>query len=98
MDFVVENALKGAKTEFEGVEIHQATIKVIGSGGAGNNMVNWLYQKGIKGAEIIACNTDQQHLSITEADRKFLIGKETTRGLGCGGFPERGQESAHEQL
>ncbi|MEM2130902.1 MAG: cell division protein FtsZ [Candidatus Woesearchaeota archaeon] len=83
--------------EFEGLA-SQATIKVIGSGGAGNNMVNWLYQKGIKGAEIIACNTDQQHLSIIEADRKFLIGKDTTRGLGCGGFPEKGAESAREQL
>ena len=57
-------------------EVGMANIKVIGVGGAGTNMVNWLYQKGIKGAEIIACNTDQQHLSITEADRKFLIGKE----------------------
>ena len=97
MDIVVDNALKN-NNNFMGVETHQATIKVIGSGGAGNNMVNWLYQKGVKGAEIIACNTDQQHLSVTEADRKFLIGRETTRGLGCGGFPERGQESAHEQL
>jgi cell division protein FtsZ len=96
MDFTVDNALKSEN--FDGVEIHQATIKVIGCGGAGNNMVNWLYQKGIKGAEIIACNTDQQHLSITEADRKFLIGRETTRGLGCGGFPEKGAEAAHEQL
>ncbi len=96
MDFAVDNSNKGV--DFEGLEVHQATIKVIGAGGAGNNMVNWLYQKGIKGAEIIACNTDQQHLSITEADRKFLIGKETTRGLGCGGFPEKGAEAAHEQL
>jgi cell division protein FtsZ len=87
-----------AKQEFNGLEIHQATIKVIGTGGAGNNMVNWLYQKGVKGAEIIACNTDQQHLSVTESDRKFLIGRETTRGLGCGGFPEKGAEAAKEQL
>ena len=97
MDFVVDNAI-GQKENFEGLEVHQATIKVIGAGGAGNNMVNWLYQKGVKGAEIIACNTDQQHLSVTEADRKFLIGRETTRGLGCGGFPEKGTESANEQL
>ncbi|MCM2325026.1 MAG: cell division protein FtsZ [Candidatus Woesearchaeota archaeon] len=93
----MNNALKQDQG-FESVEVHQATIKVIGAGGAGNNMVNWLYQKGIKGAEIIACNTDQQHLSITESDRKFLIGRETTRGLGCGGFPERGSEAAHEQM
>jgi cell division protein FtsZ len=99
MDFVVNNALKNKEPgDFAPLDIHQATIKVIGTGGAGNNMVNWLYQKGVKGAEIIACNTDQQHLSVTEADRKFLIGRETTRGLGCGGFPEKGAEAAHEQL
>lgn len=76
----------------------QANIKVIGCGGAGNNMVSWLYEKGIKGAEIIACNTDQQHLQVSQADRKFLLGKNVTRGLGCGGFPEKGAESAKESL
>jgi len=81
----------------EGLVGH-ATIKVIGSGGAGNNMVSWLYNKGIKGAEIIACNTDQQHLNVSSADKKFLIGKDLTRGLGCGGFPEKGAEAAQESL
>lgn len=99
MDFIVENAVKNAADEkqFENI-VGQANIKVIGIGGAGNNMVGWLYKKGIKGAEIIACNTDQQHLNITEADKKFVIGKEITRGLGCGGFPEKGAEAAQESL
>jgi len=61
-------------------------------------MVSWLYKKGVKGAEIMACNTDQQHLKISDADRKFLIGKEVTKGLGCGGFPEKGAESAQESI
>ena len=61
-------------------------------------MVNWLYKKGISGAEIIACNTDQQHLNFTEADRKFLLGRDSTRGLGAGGFPEKGAEAAQESL
>lgn len=99
MDFIVENAMKqAAEDQFAGIDVGQANIKVIGSGGAGNNMVSWLYKKGIKGAEIIACNTDQQHLNITEADRKFLLGASVTRGLGCGGFPEKGAEAAQENL
>lgn len=100
MDFLVQSALKqeASKENFEELEIGQANIKVIGVGGAGNNMVNWLYKKGIKGAEIIACNTDQQHLQITEADRKFILGRNVTRGLGCGGFPEKGSEAAKETL
>ncbi|RMF55413.1 cell division protein FtsZ [Candidatus Woesearchaeota archaeon] len=78
--------------------VGKANIKVIGVGGAGSNMINWLYNKGIRGAEIIACNTDEQHLQITDADHKFLIGKNITRGLGCGGFPEKGAASAQETI
>ncbi len=95
MDFLVEEALK-QKNDREGLRVGTATIRVIGVGGAGNNMVSWLHRKGVKGAEIIACNTDQQHLDISEADKKFLIGREVTRGLGCGGFPEKGAEAAKE--
>ncbi|MFC1704761.1 cell division protein FtsZ [Nanoarchaeota archaeon] len=99
MDFIVDSALKHAEEHgSKELEIGQANIKVIGIGGAGNNMVGWLYQKGIKGAEIIAANTDQQHLDMTDADHKFLVGKEVTRGLGCGGFPEKGAEAAQESI
>ncbi|HLC98506.1 MAG TPA: cell division protein FtsZ [Candidatus Nanoarchaeia archaeon] len=79
-------------------EVNQANIKVIGVGGAGNNMINWLYKKGIQGAEILAVNTDAQHLSITQSDKKFIIGRDLTRGLGCGGFPNKGAEAAKESL
>ncbi|MEK6874582.1 MAG: cell division protein FtsZ [Nanoarchaeota archaeon] len=95
MDFLVE---KKQQQTFDELKVGSANIKVIGSGGAGNNMVSWLFRKGIKGAEIIACNTDQQHLKISEADKKFLIGKGLTRGLGCGGFPEKGAEAAQESI
>src|SRR3989344_5423559 len=98
MEFIVEKALSGVSHDAEWENISQANIKVIGVGGGGNNMVGWLYKKGIKGAEIIATNTDQQHLSITGADRKFLIGKDCTRGLGCGGFPNKGAEAAPESV
>ncbi len=98
MDFIVDKALNNLPSAGEFEEIMQANIKVIGVGGAGNNMVGWLYKKGIKGAEIVATNTDHQHLNITGADRKFLIGKDCTKGLGCGGFPSKGAEAAQESL
>ena len=98
MDFLVERALQSAPAEDDFAHMSQANIKVIGVGGAGNNMVGWLYKKGIKGAEIIATNTDHQHLQITGADKKFLIGRDCTRGLGCGGFPNKGAEAAQESL
>ena len=85
MDFLIKNAMEGLKnSNFNNVEVGKANIKVVGAGGAGNNMVSWLYKKGIQGAEIIACNTDKQHLDISEADKKFIIGANLTRGLGCG--------------
>ncbi len=99
MDYRKEAATQSIDTaNLHNFAIGQANIKVIGVGGAGNNMVDWLYRKGIQGAEIVACNTDLQHLTVTEADRKFLMGKELTRGLGCGGFPEKGAEAAKEAI
>ncbi len=98
MDFIVENALEQADQSQIFPDVKQANIKVIGVGGGGNNIVNWLYKKGIRGAEIIAVNTDVQHLNITKADRKFVLGPELTRGLGAGGKPDKGAEAAKESL
>jgi len=82
----------------QNMDVGQANIKVIGVGGAGCNMINWLYNKGIQGAEILATNTDQQHLNITNSDKKLLIGRNVTKGLGCGGYPEKGSEAASESI
>jgi cell division protein FtsZ len=98
VDFIVQEAMKNHQAVDYDSLIGQANIKVMGVGGGGSNMVSWLYKKGIKGAEIIACNTDKQHLDITNSDKKFLIGKEVTRGLGCGGYPNRGAEAAQESI
>ena len=98
MDFIVQEAVKNSQNmNFENM-VGKANIKVLGVGGGGSNMVSWLYKKGVKGAEIIACNTDKQHLDITSSDKKILIGKELTRGLGCGGFPDKGAEAAQESI
>ena len=98
MDFIVQEAVKQQQNINYDSLVGQANIKVLGVGGAGSNMVSWLYKKGIKGAEIIACNTDKQHLDISSADKKFLIGRDITRGLGCGGFPSKGAEAAQESM
>src|SRR3989344_4559988 len=99
MDFIVNSALQqDNRQSSESLDFGQAKITVIGSGGAGNNMVSWLFKKGLRGAKILACNTDKQHLDISEADQKFIIGKDCTRGLGCGGFPQKGAEAAQESM
>jgi len=83
---------------FDELKAGKANIKVLGVGGCGGNMVTWLFNKGISGATVYALNTDALHLSVTKADEKILIGKELTRGLGCGGAPQRGREAAKEAL
>ncbi len=98
MDFIIENAAKTQENNSERTSVGQANISVIGCGGAGSNMVNWLYKKGVRGAKIIAANTDLQHLNVTHADTKILMGKNITRGLGCGGYPEKGAEAAKESI
>ncbi len=99
MEFIVKNALQNADMNpTNNTVVGQANIKVVGCGGAGTNATTWLYKKGIQGAEIIALNTDKQHLDLMEADKKVLIGRDLTRGLGCGGFPEKGREAAKEQI
>jgi len=99
MDFIVQSALKSAEAnKFQDVQVGHANIKVVGCGGGGTNATNWLYKKGVQGAEIIALNTDKQHLDMIEADKKILIGKDLTRGLGCGGYPDKGREAAKESL
>lgn len=74
-----------------------ARIKVIGVGGAGNNTISRMREVGIKGGEIIAINTDAQDLLYSNADRKILIGREISRGLGAGSNPRIGAEAAREQ-
>lgn len=69
-------------------------IKIIGVGGAGSNMAEWLYNMNIQGAEVIAANTDYAHLKTKKAHKRILLGKEITRGLGAGGQPSVGMEAA----
>jgi len=78
------------------LESRKAEIRVVGVGGAGGNTISRLMQVGIVGAESIAVNTDAQDLLYTDSDRKVLIGKEITGGLGAGADPKVGMEAAKE--
>ncbi len=82
--------------EFD-IQMHKAKIIVVGCGGGGSNTVSRLTEMGASGADIIALNTDAKHLSITKAHKKLLIGKDTTKGLGAGGYPQVGEKAANEQ-
>ena len=78
------------------LESRKTQIKVVGCGGAGNNTITRLMQVGIVGAETVALNTDAQDLLYTDSDKKVLIGRELTAGLGAGADPKIGMEAAKE--
>ena len=72
------------------------TLKVIGIGGAGNNVVNRMVASGTKGVDFIAVNTDRQALAVSSADQKIQIGEKVTHGQGAGSDPDVGKRSAEE--
>ena len=73
-----------------------AVIKVVGIGGGGVNAINRMIDKGLKGVEFIAINTDAQALLMSDADVKLDVGRELTRGLGAGADPEVGRKAAED--
>jgi len=78
-----------------------AVIKVVGVGGGGVNAVNRMIDRGLRGVEFIAINTDAQALLMSDADVKLDVGRDLTRGLGAGADPEVGRratEDHHEEI
>ena len=72
------------------------TIKVIGVGGGGNNVVNRMVKSGTKGVEFVAVNTDKQALAISSATFKIQIGEKLRPGRARAADPEVGRKSAEE--
>ena len=72
------------------------TIKVVGCGGAGTNTISRCLEGGINGKDLVAINTDAQHLLDAHAPHKILIGRHLTKGLGAGSIPRIGEDAAKE--
>jgi len=89
----------GSKMAFDNTqdfEVRRARILVIGAGGGGSNTISRLTEMGIEGASTVALNTDAKHLQVTKANKRVLIGKSLTKGLGAGGYPEIGKQAVLE--
>src|SRR3989338_5427779 len=82
--------------EIANFQVEQARIMVVGCGGGGTNTINRLTEMGITGAATVAANTDAKHLAVIKAQKKILLGRELTRGLGAGGYTEVGKKAAEE--
>lgn len=82
----------GLETGVENV----VSIKVVGVGGGGNNVVNRMVRTGARGVDFVAVNTDKQALNVSAATYKIQIGEKLTHGQGAGSDPEVGRKSAEE--
>lgn len=76
--------------------VHGCRIKVLGIGRAGNRTVGRLSDKGLKGSECVAINTDLHDLDLVHTSRKVLIGESVTCGLSAQGNPRIGREAAED--
>ncbi|MCH2447626.1 MAG: cell division FtsZ family protein [Candidatus Poseidoniia archaeon] len=72
-------------------------IRLMGVGGAGNNILRRLHRRTISGTETIALNTDAIQLNVCQADRLLLLGKEENKGRGTGGRPQLGRRYAEDE-
>lgn len=89
----------GSKMDFGyGEFVYAPRIVVVGVGGGGSNAVNRMIENDVQSVEFVVVNTDAQALNLSNAEKKFQIGSELTRGLGAGGNPEVGQAAAEESL
>ncbi len=86
VDAELESVLSGLNTR----------IKVVGCGGGGSNTVARLATSDLENVELVACNTDAQHLLTSKIPKKILIGRHVTKGLGAGALPSIGEQAAKE--
>lgn len=76
--------------------IPSSSVKIVGLGGAGANMLDRVVLDGMEGAEVLALNTDIRTLSGSVAKERIQLGRNLTKGLGAGGDPELGQQAILE--
>ena len=73
------------------MENKELRIKVIGIGGAGNNIVNCMNENKLDGVELYAANTDRQVLDASDVENRIYLGEDYH---GAGGDPENGRIAA----
>ena len=74
----------------------QVAIKVVGIGGCGGNIIDYMVEAGLGGVDYLCLNTDEQGLERSTSPVKLQIGKRVTQGYGTGSDPEVGREAALE--
>ncbi|MDR1425876.1 MAG: cell division protein FtsZ [Rickettsiales bacterium] len=82
-----------------GYKIFKPKILVFGVGGGGVNVVNSMVSSGdLSDVDFVVANTDYQSLEISKVDKKILLGKKSTNGMGAGADSFVGKNAAEESL
>lgn len=76
--------------------IDPASVKVIGIGGAGGNLLERIALDGMDAAGLLLLHADARVLASCVTPEKIHLGKSLLKGLGAGGDPELGQKAALE--
>ena len=102
MSLVVTEAELTREIESEKLEeiamLSKPAVAIVGLGGGGCNILSWIKQRGLVGGRLVALNTDANHLATVAADKRILIGEKSCRGLGSGGYAEKGEKALIENL
>ncbi len=69
-------------------------LKAIGVGGCGSNSINRMIQKGIRGVDFVAVNTDFKDLRKSLSPKKVHLLGATMQGMGTGGDLELARKAA----
>ncbi len=74
------------------------SVKVIGVGGSGANVLDRMALEGSEEAELLTLNTDVRALSTSVSSNKIQLGATLLKGMGAGGDPELGKQAALEAV
>ena len=75
-----------------------STVRVIGIGGAGANVLDRMALEGSDDADLLTLNTDVRALSSSVSSNKIQLGQTLLKGMGAGGDPELGKQGALEAV
>src|SRR3954470_5474029 len=72
------------------------TVKIIGLGGAGGNVVQQLQSTDLAVLPALIAHTNPRVLNEWSHATKLLLGETRTRGMGSGGDPDLGRQAAED--
>lgn len=94
-DISLESTLDSLNYKYE---VFKPKILIFGVGGGGVNAVNSMFGSDLNDVDFVVANTDYQSLEGSRIEKKILLGKKSTNGMGAGADPFVGKSAAEESL